>query len=420
MEIYSYINIGTSAIMKKDYIFTLLTQAIVLISFLLTYKLIAIKYGDNGFSTFSFLKRDITFLIAFLGLGLYTALIKYISTEKKQSINLLKSSFIFSVLFLFLFYVLMIIVDIKSSHLITYYNIDVQIILPSFITLAGMYLHNIIYAYYRGMILIFKVNLYEILSKAIAPFISILFSNNLIDFFFIHGIYQIFIAVVTYMLINKNHLFISIHLFLLNIKKLISYGIRRIGSDLGLNILLILPIVMISNNSTVGFIAFLITLLSVTGYFMSPLGNVLLPRVSNLLHQKKFKSTKELIIKINIITIITSLSLQSILYIFKYEILSFFIENISPDMLIAFNYMVLSILPFIVFIIGRNIIDSYYKQGINSINIISSIVIYIISYYSIEYFALTTEKSVLALLMSLIYLGISTGISILNMLKRIA
>ncbi len=397
--------------MKKDYFYTAIAQMIVLVSFVLSYKMIAHLFGTRSFEVFSLVKRDITFFLAVVGLGLYTALIKFISFRENK-VTLFRDSFLFGIL---LFLLLLI-----STFLMEYfYLIDTNyrsIIFPAFLTASGMYFHNLVYAYFRGMGKIKIVNMFDIVNKGFAPFFALLFSNNLENFFILHGMYQLINSLLVFMYINNFIIQVKYQEFLKNMTDLISFGIRRVGADLGLNVLLLLPLIT-SNSENIGKIAFSITLLTVTGYFYTPLGSILLPRISKIANGVDRRDGFSLIVLSMGLTISSSIVLMFLMISFRDSILEFFVSNVEDNMLYIAHYLMFAVAPYVIYIIGKNIIDAYYDKGINSINIFMSIVIYFILYYILQ-FKGTIIVDILPFLFSFYYLALSTNIYILLILLK--
>jgi len=405
---------------KRDLIFSVLTQLIVLTMFLVSYKLIAYFYGKSSFEEYSLIKRDITFILSFLGLGLYTAIMRYSSFYKNKNIYVLIS---FQIIFIFIFSIVIIVLflfhDFKWFNFFfeKIFKIDnFYLLLAAFVSLFGMYAHNNLYAYLRGISNHKFANGFDIYNKAFIPIISIIFSKNIIYFFFLHGLLQIInTSIITIYFLNKNGKSLSLRKIVLIIKKLIFYGVKRIGADVGINILLFLPIIF-SSNLYAGKIAFAITLLTINGYFFTPLGGVILPKIVYIYKYENKKKLHDLIIKIIFFILFLSVLLM-LFFIFSLDkILYLYIGKFDNAFYINCFIILFSIVPFVFYLVLKNIIDALSIKGINSFNIFLSIIIYLICIFIFENFQISNKES-LAFVISIYFLGFLTLCKIFKMIK---
>jgi len=73
--------------MRKDIIFTTMTQILSLLSLLLTFKLVSLYFGVESFAEYSITRRNIVFFILFIGLGMHISLTRYISAYYSRQIQ---------------------------------------------------------------------------------------------------------------------------------------------------------------------------------------------------------------------------------------------------------------------------------------------------------------------------------------------
>ena len=389
--------------MRRDYIFSLFTQFIVLFSFLFSYKLISYFYGISIFEQYSIIKRLNTFIIAFVSFSLPIALIRnvayYHGDEKFLIAGYLWTIFIILVLFaLFIF-------DINQiAFFLNRFGVNKQYCFNIVILIAGILLHNVIYSYLRGKLEYKLANIYDIFSKAGAPFIAIVFANNLNMFLFIHGTYQIILSLFVFcFLVNFKF---KIKLDILNkLKILLFYGVKRIFSDLGLNLIFIYPLYFI-NNKHKGLVSFYLTLIVVIGYLYTPLNNILLSRLSRYLSNNDLNVFIKILKKIYFILISSLLVLIFIIYFNKQYLIQFFISKIDEYNLYIFNYYIFAAFFYVIFLINKNIIDSLTQKAINAKIIILLLFVFILLSY---FFKNQTLYISILFILLIIMLAITTG-----------
>ena len=407
--------------MKKDLILSVVTQFVILLIFLLSYKLIAFFFGKTSFEVYSLIKRDITFILAFVGLGLYTAIIRYSSFYQKHNIYVLLSSYI-----IFLFTASFIACLIFLFHNFYYFHLffekifkinNFYLLLSMFLSLFGIYSHNILYAYLRGISKHNYANVYDVYNKAFIPIVAIFISKSVVTIFILQGTLQIINSFFFGLfLINKNQFLFSFKKLNLTLKRILIYGLKRIGADIGLNILLFLPIIFASKTNA-GKIAFSITLLTINGYFFTPLGNVILPRIVHLYKNKNYKALKVLTIQIIFFIFVLSLLLMGFFIIFLDKLLHIFINQVDYFFYINCLIILFSITPFVFYLVMKNIIDALWVKGINSINIILSIIMYLLLILIMNFIHFPNKESI-SFLISIFFLGILTTWRLTKLFKE--
>ena len=398
--------------MKKDYIFSLLTQFIVMISFLFTYKLISFYYGDSFFEQYSLLKRIVTFVIAFIGFGMFVSLIRNISYSKESSKEFTTAAYMFTIILIVILTVLVYTFDAYFYYLFDAINLNIEYLYAMIILIMGMMLHNIVYAYFRGKTLYKYANLYDIISKAIAPFVSVLIANNLLTFLYYHGIYQILLS---FLMMIKIGQFTSIcMIFKEKIMILLRYGIKRVLSDIGLNFIFLLPLLFVNKYDN-GLISFYITIMIVVGYLYTPLNNIILSRLTIYFKEKNYIVLKANLLKIYSVVVISSMFIVIIMIMCKAMIISFFIATFSNELLEISNFYFISIFFYVVFMVNKNLIDAYTDKSINSKIVFVSICLFVI--FGLSFMHNTFMISIIFLIMifSLFFLS---SLYVIQVLKK--
>lgn len=407
----------------KDISLTFLTQAIVLIAFFFIYWLIAKNFGPQGVGEYSLVKRVIGFLQPILILGLGVGIPRYIaiSHSKEESSSYIKSGgLVIAVLtFIFLIFINM----FKDNFAKIFFGTVnyANLVLPFSLFWAGLILHLLIYSYFRGRLLVKTFNTLQIINLAVVPIaILVLFKNitieRLITFI---GIATFVIAIVFSLFFIKEILSpIKKWQFKDSLKELLRYSLPRVPADFALAGFFSLGPIFATHFTTikeVGYLSVSQSLLSVAGGIVAPLGLILLPKISNLISQKREGEIKE---NLNyliraIIQLSTFILFQLIIFtdaIIKYWLGSDFI-NAIPVMRVVFC----SIVFYLFYVAMRNILDAAKIKPLNTINLFISLGVFL-GIGGILLFLIKIFSSIISLSMAFTFamgcLGILTYISI--------
>jgi len=273
--------------MKKDFIFTFFTQLVVLISGLVVFKLAMTQFGDVGFSEFSLVKRNLTYLYTFIMLGLGVAIPRYIANEigikSGNENNVFLAAFFIMIFSLIGTGIILLFFQGEISFLLFGNGIYTKFIFSIFISIVGLSLHSIIYAYFRGKMIFNYSNLLQIVNTGFIPLIVFIFSENIEEVFLYTGIitFVISLTILIKIFLTESFDFSKIKIF---IPKLFTYGLQRLPADFGLASLIALPAIIAAHTEgiiTAGYVAFSISLLGLSAQIMAPIGLIMLPKISH-------------------------------------------------------------------------------------------------------------------------------------------
>lgn len=162
-------------------------------------------------------------------------------------------------------------------------------------------------------------------------------------------------------------------------KELLGYGLQRIPGDFALSALLALPTILIAHLQGIrqaGLVAFGIAIVNIIAAVFSPVGLVLLPKVSNKLGQGALAEMRQEVLII--FGIAVALPLTCILL---FELLGAWLIRVylGPDLLGAVagaKLLVISALPLCVFYALRGVIDAIHENAVNSANLLISLAVF--------------------------------------------
>ena len=409
--------------MKKDYILTFITEFTILGSGLLVYRLAADILGKEGFSEYALVRRTISFLLPALILGMGVAIPRYIGYSYS---NFKKANTYFIAGFVILFSVILIfslLINLFQKNVAFLFFGDSKyyyLIFPINIMLIGLIFHSLCYGYFRGNLSMIKANFLQLINMGIVPFLVFFLKDNLKEIILLNGLIIILVTFIFLTMILKNITFERNEIYT-NLKELMAYGIQRVPGDFGLSGLFSLPSTItahISGVTIAGYVAFGTSLLNMVGAGFAPLGLMLLPKASQLVANKDFKTLKYYILKILKVTFILTILGVVFFEIFADKIIQIYLGTLNSDLLIITRIIIIASIGYTIYVAMRSIIDAYYVKAINTKNIFISLMFFL----TVSFGTILLKKSYIFLVtnsvVSIILLGILTLIEVKRLLNK--
>jgi len=392
--------------MKKDFILTFLTQIIVLLSGLAVFKLAMTQFGDIGFSEFSIVKRNLTYLYTFILLGLGVAVPRYIAKEvgmKSGNENtVFFSAFCIMIFSLVTTAIILLLFQEKISFLLFGDQNYIRFLFPIFMSIVGLSLHSMAYSYYRGKMIFNYANLLQIINMGFIPLTVFIFAENIEDVFLYTGLMMsgISLIVFTKIFLTQSFEFKKIKVF---IPKLFSYGLQRLPADFGLASLIALPAIFSAHTEGIlvaGYVAFSISLLSLSGQAVAPIGLIMLPKISHLLGEKNFVLIQYYVKKLFIFSVLIAIIGTTIYQLFAEEILHLYLGKVELDLIDISKNIIWGALFYPFYVTMRSVVDAYYARAYNTISILTALVTFLLIYLITHniYNALIIALAILALI----------------------
>jgi O-antigen/teichoic acid export membrane protein len=410
--------------MKKDFILTFITEFIVILCLLTTYKLADYFFGQKGFTDYSLARRVIAMLQPIFLVGMHITIprqVAFYSTESKQ-----KSSEIFLsaviILFAVTFILSFVMLVFKKQFAAILFDSPsyIKFIFPLILMIAGMTIHAAVYGYYRGIRMMKKANLIQLLMMGIIPVFAISFAAGVAQSFIITGVLWIIISLLflTGIILKQTFSFSSV---VKNIRYTFNHGVQRLPADLGIAALLSLPVVFFTHafgTTQSGYLAFSISLLSMTGASLKPIGLIMLPHATTMIAEKNYALLHSQIRKM-----IFYFLLLSAIVIAGYELLapaliSIYLGKANPELVYISRIIMLSAAGYMFYVFFRSIIDAAHHRSYNTVNIIISLTA-LIALSSAGFFFNVSRTYLLSIfVLSVSLLGTMTYLYIKKILKQ--
>ena len=371
---------------SKEYAFTFVAEGVLLISGLVCLKLSASLFGVEGFAEYSIARRAISLINFTILIGLGISIPRYIALshcgdKREFQDNYFIAALIFAALmigglfcvsFLFPSIFSLIFFGAKDKYTLIY-HISIAV--------AGLYLHSLIYAYFRGHLEMWAANFLQILNLGIGvPAAIILSGDDPSKCILIIGLWWLLVdsAILIYILAHLNLQSLEIKKIKKSMKELICYGSPRVIGEFALFGLFAVPTFIIANKIGIkqaGFFSFGLSLLQLMSSIFAIIGIILLPYISRLHSIKKWKQIKRTVNFILVLSLICVLLFVIIgEAVLEYAIILFMGESFRPA-IAQIRSLIIGAIPYVIYIVLRNPIDAIAVWPYNSINLAITFII---------------------------------------------
>ena len=376
----------SDASLKKDYALTIIVQFVVLASGLLVYKLAAEFFGTDGFSGYALSRRTISLIQPALLMGLGVGIPRYIAygcakpDQKNPDAYFISALFILVPVF-FIFFIFFNLFNGTFSYIFFGSSDYSYLILPITCMIIGQIFHASCYSYFRGRLMMMRANLLQAINMGIIPPATFfLFGKSLSTVLAVTGIVWIIISSLAF-------LFMPIKLGACNPRKLVpyakeimGYSIMRVPGDFALSALLALPAILTAHMTGVreaGFVAFGTVVFNMGGYFFAPISTILLPKASHMIARANYEGLKYDLKRMLMSAICLTTLGVVILEIFTSQLIEIYLKKNFFETIMIVRVFAIGIVPYVVYIVLRSIIDANYVKPINVINMIVSLLFFI-------------------------------------------
>jgi O-antigen/teichoic acid export membrane protein len=406
----------------KGIALTYITQAVVLVSFLFVFRLVARDFGPEGLGEYSLVKRATALLIPLLLLGLGMGIPRYIaiSRDSKERAAYMQVTLVaVSVAGLFLLFMNL----LKECFAKVFFGNSgyADLISPLSFHVAGFVLHSLAYSYLRGRLFVNAFNCLQAINVAVVPLMLLLFFRNITIIRLVtwSGFATCMFSLAFMLPFTKEFLVgVERSQFRSSSKDLLRYCIPRIPSSFALaGFFSIGPIIAahFASAKEAGYLSVSQRLLNIVGTAVTPLGIILLPKVSSMISQERDEEIKQGLNYLVGAAIQLSIFVSFQLIILADIIVKYWLGPEFVDVIAIMRIASCSIFCYVFFRTVGSILDASKVKPINSINLFISLGIFLVIsgmlLLVVRVFSPIISLSI-AFASGLISLGILTHISI--------
>lgn len=410
---------------RFDYLLTFVTEFAVLLAGVLVYRFAAGFAEQNAFAGYALSRRVVSFIQPILILGMGVGLPRYISIAVAKNKKHLSNVYFIAASTLVISFtaiVLSALMLFPGFFSVLFFGENGYAeFMPGIATmLLGLVLHSLTYSYFRGLLKMYAANAFQIINLGIIPIVAFVIGSEVVQVLTLTGLGWVTISVV-FMFITFARVKIDKTLFIPAMKEILFYGIQRVPGDLAIAGLFSIPAFLVAHIGTMaeaGNVAFGISLLNMAGAVFGPICLILLPEASKMIVAGDFKRLFGQIRKISILTF--SLTVIGLILFegFAEEILTIYLGKADPGMVFTSRLILLGSIGYTIYVSLRSILDAYYVKAVNTINIILSLLLYIVSSGLVIITGTPSVFLTISFVVSVILLGLLTIAEILKIKRQ--
>jgi O-antigen/teichoic acid export membrane protein len=392
----------------KAFVYTFVTQLIVLIMGVITIKLTTSLLETESFGVYNVIRRSVSLFSFPLLMGLGISIPKYISINHNNHEEVYKyilagGIILVSIILFFLFLLLL------SGEIL--YNVlgvdNIYINLKSilFLSIFSFNIYAFSYSILKGIGELRIANVINIVCIGIAPMFSvILFSDNINNIYYFNSLIVFLTCIVIFLGIKQKKQYYKYFCGLKkNYKELMSFGVPRVLGEFALFGLFSIPIFISARMYSLEYTAYLSLAVSLFQLFAGMLefiNIVVFSKIGVWASQSNWMKIREQVSNLLILVSIYAVISIVLVWIFAEPIMLYVFGLNYIKSVPILRIIIFSILPYMWYISLRNIIDIISDFPYNTINLITGLFVIV----SFLYFkVLNIEKSMLA---GISYIGI--------------
>ncbi len=376
--------------MRIQLAWTLLTEFIVTLSGVLILKLAASMLGPVGFGEYALGRRVVGLLYLPLIMGLGIAAPRYIAIARTAVLKeYAESSFAFATLTAGLLPALVVVLIMNVAPAMTSQLIFgspdlTHMIAPASVALAGITLHSMVYAIHRGRSEMGFANALQLVNLGLVPLGAFIFGQRTaagvlgttgISWLVFAGAALVH---VIYLERNNWHGSVSVRQHL---RILLRFGLPRVPGEFALVGLFALPsLIAVRTQGVViaGQLSAAMSLLTIASGSFAPVGLVILPRASAQAASGDIAGVRQLVLRILVGGTMLSIAGVVLGEVLIPPFIRWYFGAAFITAIPVFRTCLLGAIPYVVYVLMRNILDALDVRPINTRNLVISLALLVV------------------------------------------
>jgi len=401
--------------LRRDLATTFITEAAVILSYLLTFRLVAVHLGVGGFGEYSLSRRTLSLLLPLGLLGLDVGIARYVSYASAERSPRTAGYPAAGLLLVAAG------VGLVSAVLLAFSGFwadvffgssrYVSLIFALPLAMAGAGLHVVAYGYLRGLARIQWANVLMAGNYAVVPLVAIVFfGSSAASIIAAMGIGWIVVSLVPLI-----RLPLSTRDFRLRIRELARFGVPRVPGDVFQLGLFAAPGILVAHEADIrlaGIVAFGIAALGMIGSALTPVSFVLLPVAARMLASGSVVKLRTSVVEVVAITLAGTVVLVLLLEVFAGTIVDAYLGPGFAGGVGVLRLTLLAALPWGAYITLRSVIDAKHVLPVNARNMIITFATFAILTVILRSFIDPTHAPLVAFVVSIYVLAILTLIEV--------
>jgi O-antigen/teichoic acid export membrane protein len=376
--------------MRAQLTWTMITELTAMAAGILVLKLAAQFLGAVGFGEYTLSRRAVGLIFLPLIMGLGIAAPRYIAISKAGAMaGYSPRSFAFAALTAgmlpaFIVILLMNLMPGGTSSLLFGSSAMASLVPAVTIALAGLTMHTLVYAVFRGRGDMRMANLLQLVNNGIAPVTAFLFVP--------HYAPTVLTATGTIWIVTSGAALLGIitrdntkeateHSVGDHLRILLRFGIPRVPGEFALVGLFALPALIAVRTQGVvaaGQFSAGMSLLSLVAGVFAPVGLVILPRASAQAASGDLHGLRSIVIKMLAGGLLSAIAMVAIGEILIPPFVRWYFGEAFVPAIPVFRMCLLGAIPYVVYVLLRNILDALDVRAINSRNLVITLALLLV------------------------------------------
>lgn len=254
-------------------------------------------------------------------------------------------------------------------------------VLPIVLATTGLYLHTIMYAFYRGQLRMSRANFLQIVNIGVIPFaaVGLLGTDPAAAIAFTGlGWTLISIAVGVQIAISLSLRGLTRSLLVRSAHDLISFGVPRIPAEIGLFGIFAVPTFIVASKLGIeqaGFFSLGLSLMQFASSLFATPGILLLPHISRLAGEKAWTLIRSVVARVLLVSIVLITLIVGIVEFALPVIINAFMGEAFAGAVSGARWIMVGSIPYVAYMILRSPLDAIARFPHNSVNLALALVV---------------------------------------------
>jgi O-antigen/teichoic acid export membrane protein/predicted O-methyltransferase YrrM len=405
--------------LRRDYVTTFLTEVLVITSYLVAFRLVAVHLGQNGFGEYALSRRTLSLVSPLAVIGLDVAVARFVAyamgRRTGREAGYPGAALLIMAVTLAVLSALLLVFQSFFADLFFGSSTYTSLITPLPVLLAGSGLHVVAYSYLRGRSQIQRANVLMALNMAAIPLAAVYVGHDVSEILLLMGggwmaISTVFLAITRFS-VDK----IGDHT-----RELLRFGVPRMPGDFLQLALFALPGILIAHQSNVskaGIVAFGIAALGMVGTALTPISFVLLPAVAGLFARGWVDQVRQRVLEILRVAVPVLVVGIVVLEVFAQTLVADYLGRDFTAGVPVLRLLMIGALPWGLYVILKSVIDARHMRPINARNMAIAFATFVGAAFASQFVTSSPDGIVVAFVISLYVLGALTILDVLLIVR---
>jgi O-antigen/teichoic acid export membrane protein len=411
--------VGGTVDVKRDYGFTVGVTVVVVISYLMTLRLVAHHFGADAFGEYALVRRTLAVLapVAILGSDYATArFVAYAIGHGRPSRPYLPAALTVMLAAVAVVSCLLLVFRTASAQLFfgSAGYVSLVVLLP--LLLLGTGLNSVGYNYLRGRAHFLTANVLQVVNQAGIPLVSIFVGGSVVGALLSMALGWIVVSAAFVAVMPM-----EVRQFRLHVTDILKYGVPRAPGDMLQLGLLAAPSVFaahLANIRTAGLVAFGTASLTMIGTAMSPLSFILLPMSARMMAAGKLDALRLHIVSVLKLLVPIVVTGTFLLELFATPLVRAYLGKSFEGSDYIVRLILLAGPPYALYFALKSIVDARHVAPINTRNMAAAAVSFALGAALLSFQGLTIATVIADFVVSIYVLGALTAYEASKVLKQ--